>query len=444
MPTADEIVAEAEADLPPIRPDNTVECRRCKASVQLGSVGYPNYTKRHYRTKQCDKNFKKENERSLLAKAKERGKLWFAPKPKAVPSTVHAPALMQPSTSAQAQVESAREVQYRPTTPALDPATRDLLALLKTRIECLPDSIPLATSDDVFAGYAGPIYVDISGDSGDAWEQFDGDLNTPLQKGPEYLRTLVKRGPYGLMAVHHLFEFLAVAHGVKGSAFEGKVERLIAAMDAIAPVTSAERDTDTVSTAGVTVADESAQPVDAAAPTRETRTASPIDVDMWMPPIGTPSVGERQPGIANSMYPCSGIPVELKPGQSAHQTYPFGVHDILGDPWDYTIRSGKLTLYARKCTEVETSAARCAECTNLERNPNLRGVLQRMRDGVHPSTPFLYHPIGNLVSIGRKRGEEVRALKLRRTNDPMFVRVPVTICIPQPSLYYPLSCYSSL
>lgn len=235
-----EIVAEAEADLPTIRADGTVECRRCKASVQLGSVGYANYTKRHYRTKQCDRNLKLEKERSVLSKAKESAKHWFGAKPKPVPSTVQAPAPIQPSTSTQTQTASTgtfelprRANAIAASTSALDPPTRDLLTRFKARIDGLPDNVPLATSDDVFAGYAGPIFVDMSGYSGDAWEQFDGDLNTPLQKGPEYLRTLVKRGPYGLMAVHHLLEFLAVAHGVKGSAFEGKVERLIAAMDAV-------------------------------------------------------------------------------------------------------------------------------------------------------------------------------------------------------------------
>lgn len=43
---------------------------------------------------------------------------------------------------------------------------------------------------------------------------------------------------------------------------------------------------------------------------------------------------------------CTGVMVDISPGKSVHSTYPFGLHDELGDPWNYSMVNGTLVLCA--------------------------------------------------------------------------------------------------
>lgn len=79
---------------------------------------------------------------------------------------------------------------------------------------------------------------------------------------------------------------------------------------------------------------------------------------------------------------CCGIRVDLPPGKSPHTSYPFGMHDKLGDPWDYAVTSRVLVLRSKG------------------NNPNL-----------------VYHSIGGLVTLVRRKQGEVKALRLRKLND---------------------------
>lgn len=79
---------------------------------------------------------------------------------------------------------------------------------------------------------------------------------------------------------------------------------------------------------------------------------------------------------------CCRIRVDLPPGKSPHTSYPFGMHDKLGDPWDYAVTSRVLVLRSKG------------------NNPNL-----------------VYHSIGGLVTLVRRKQGEVKALRLRKLND---------------------------
>jgi hypothetical protein len=67
----------------------------------------------------------------------------------------------------------------------------------------------------------------------DAWEKFDGPLNSLLQKPPDELRHLVRIGPKGLIGLCRLLEYLVTYHQVTGYLFEGKLERLMHAIDEV-------------------------------------------------------------------------------------------------------------------------------------------------------------------------------------------------------------------
>ena len=164
------------------------------------------------------------------------------------------------------------------------------------------------------------------------------------------------------------------------------------------------------------------------------RCTSPINVDALPDPMDSLAVdalsntlpmamdGPRNQKVNRKVLPlgkcpCPGVHVEIPEGKSAHSAYPFGLHDELGDPWDYSVRKGQLSLHARSCENLLTHQKQCDGCYLLASDPRLQGILDRMNKGVHENAHLVYHSIGGLVSIVRRKTEEIKTLKLRRLND---------------------------
>jgi hypothetical protein len=68
-------------------------------------------------------------------------------------------------------------------------------------------------------------------DGEDAWEVWNGPLDTLLQCGPAELRLLVARGERGLIGLWGLLNHLVVEYGVVGVLFQDRLRRLMDAMD---------------------------------------------------------------------------------------------------------------------------------------------------------------------------------------------------------------------
>ena len=112
------------------------------------------------------------------------------------------------------------------------PTALKLLNRFWIRIQQLPESIEVADNDCPLAHFSGTFDGSV-GPGQDAWEVWNGLLDTELQKSPEELVNLVKRGEKGLMAVYNLLEYLASSHSIPGALLEGKIERLMQAIDSV-------------------------------------------------------------------------------------------------------------------------------------------------------------------------------------------------------------------
>lgn len=124
---------------------------------------------------------------------------------------------------------------------------------------------------------------------------------------------------------------------------------------------------------------------------------------------------------------CTGILVNIPPGMSAHSAYPFGLHDELGDPWDYSVVAGQLTLRARGCRKKPGPGKdKCVDCNGLSRNTTLQGVLDQIEFGVHENSRLAYHGVGGLVKMVRKRTGQVNSLRLQKLNDSRKLMGKVT------------------
>lgn len=99
---------------------------------------------------------------------------------------------------------------------------------------------------------------------------------------------------------------------------------------------------------------------------------------------------------------CCGIQIDFPAGSSTHLSYPFSIHDELGDPWDYSVTKGIMVLRGKGCTMSAThrESGHCNSCKLLTENGNLQGVLWRIKSSVHKNTHLAYHSIGGLIAFG--------------------------------------------
>jgi hypothetical protein len=155
------------------------------------------------------------------------------------------------------------------------------------------------------------------------------------------------------------------------------------------------------------------------------RPPSPIDIDN-IPDFPTPR--QVMAKSSQTSRQCDGIAIDLPPTISPHSSYPFGLHDEMGDPWDYSIMQGKLVLRARSCQKILIGGSKqCRNCEVLSESSMLQGVLNRIETGVHENSRLSYHGIGGLVKIVRQKTGQVQALRLRKLNDARKLTAKATV-----------------
>jgi len=270
-------------------------------------------------------------------------------------------------------------------------------------LQTIPTTIPEASIDHQFAQFAGDLSSCVPNGK-DAWETWDGPLNTILQKGTENLKKLVARGDHGLLAFHRFLLYLVTEHNVNSVLFEGKIDRLIKAIQAVSCTT-------------FTVPQQpSSQPTTPPAIASTPGDAPIILIDVDASPT-TQSV-PRAPRSLKKPASCLGIVVDMPPGKSALTAYPFALHEKLGNPWDISLSGGPLILRAQDCHHIASIRdSKCVECLKLSKNSTLEGILDHISNGINENSPFYFHGSGGMIEIMRRKTGQVRALKFNRLGD---------------------------
>jgi len=140
----------------------------------------------------------------------------------------------------------------------------------------------------------------------------------------------------------------------------------------------------------------------------------PINID------ATSSMTQSVPRAPSPKKPasCPGIVMDMPPGKSALTSYPFALHERLGNPWDISLSGGPLILRAQDCRHIASiHGPKCIECLNLSKNSTLEGILNRMCNGVNENSPFYFHGSGGIIEIMWRKTGQVRALKFNRLGD---------------------------
>ena len=198
-------------------------------------MGIQNLYKRHKGSNKCKENKVRYESQQTLQKTQAAAKNFFAPRPPKVPPTVVAPSPIQATSISETSETSRNHVTpIAPPTPLHGvkrcPIAIGLLAEFRTKIQGLPPEVGKADDNHPLARFSGDPIGCVE-DGIDAWEQFDGPLNTVLQTSTEGLRELVHIGEKGLIGLHRLLEYLVNYHGIQGALIEMKLQRLMQAMD---------------------------------------------------------------------------------------------------------------------------------------------------------------------------------------------------------------------
>jgi len=155
----------------------------------------------HQAGKGCRENLRKAKERKTQEKTSANALKFFGLGAPKVPATITQPAHVHgvassithsiphspsKSTSLSPQQQPSQNLRHATASCSDVPC----LANLYTHIQTIPTTVPEASIDHPFAQFAGDL-SSCAPDGEDAWETWDGPLNTILQKGPEDLKKLV-------------------------------------------------------------------------------------------------------------------------------------------------------------------------------------------------------------------------------------------------------------
>jgi len=108
-----------------------------------------------------------------------------------------------------------------------------ILKTLRKKVETLPKSVPTAKKNGPLAAYccdSMELTKDITTDA-DVWETWDQKLNVLISHNIADIYPLVTRGKYGLITLVQLLEHLVHDRKVDEGLLDGKVGRVIEAID---------------------------------------------------------------------------------------------------------------------------------------------------------------------------------------------------------------------
>jgi hypothetical protein len=110
---------------------------------------------------------------------------------------------------------------------------------------------------------------------------------------------------------------------------------------------------------------------------------------------------------------CNGYPLQFPSGTSAHTQYLFALHRILSLPWNYTVRSGVMTLHIQSCTKfVGQDECSCQNCCELQKNTRLQEILARFDEGIKKYSPFAYYGFDKLCDLLHHKNVQIEFYRL--------------------------------
>ena len=105
----------------------------------------------------------------------------------------------------------------------------------------------------------------------------------------------------------------------------------------------------------------------------------------------------------------------MPPGVLPYSAYPFMLHEAYTLPWNIHIVDHRMSLQSTKCTgELQGNSELCKECVRLLTHQIIEGILDRIRDGIHANTAYMYQPIGGLIELLRKKNAMIDGMRFKQ------------------------------
>ncbi|KAI0054949.1 hypothetical protein BV25DRAFT_1816306, partial [Artomyces pyxidatus] len=288
-----------------------------------------------------------------------------------------------------------------PVIPSLPQLSLGLIPRLRVAATRLPVDVPLATSQDVLARFSGLPHLEVEDDQ-DPWEYADRALNAVIGYGATVseIADLMRRGPFGIDGLCAWLEGCVRDMGINPVLLEGKITRLLDAIDLAVPPPEMND-----------LCDEHICTNSSLHPSPPATVIEVIDLT-------------TSSALTTSMsMPCPGYWLQLPPGQSAILAYPFAIHHDRVLPWSVYLSDDSILLRSTTCFQTSRTAPvddaaplPCTNCASLHNHSLIMGIRHRALDGAHEKTPWQYLSIAHTRQLLERKNQQIDGLRLRGLN----------------------------
>lgn len=118
------------------------------------------------------------------------------------------------------------------------------------------------------------------------------------------------------------------------------------------------------------------------------------------------------------LWPCEGFLVKFPEETNHHVSYPFGLHNDRSIPWNYRSIDDEFYVQAKSCQKVSYKVGEaCRNCQRLTSSTLFSGIMDRIKFGAHENIPLIYHGVGGLIAIARRKTDQIVQLRMSKLND---------------------------
>jgi hypothetical protein len=150
-------------------------------------------------------------------------------------------------------------------------------------------------------------------------------------------------------------------------------------------------------------------------------------------------IATKQQSVNAPAEKCPGYRLIFPLGQQGHTSYPFALHTVLSLPWDYSAHHDGFFVISHSCTGMVERNGRCKQCDDLGKNKSLKKIVARYTVGVHENAQLVYHGIGGLIDVVRRKTLANDLLRIRRLNDLKKLVVQVGVIDMHKQMLFALS-----
>lgn len=126
----------------------------------------------------------------------------------------------------------------------------------------------------------------------------------------------------------------------------------------------------------------------------------------------------HRPAGSPKKWACEGVLVTFPEGANHHNSYPFGIHGERSVPWNYKSIDDAFYLQAKSCQKTTSTESRtCENCRQLTSSTLFAGIMDRIQHGAHENVPLMYHGVGALITIARRKSDQIEQLRMSKLND---------------------------